>query len=470
MPKFRKATADQVMAKRGQHTKSAANGTAMVKGFTAPPSWNKESRSARFVMTSESEDRYADIIVQSGIDTDNFMRNPQGLLFHNSRSWPIGQWSDVKKILSGRPKRTEGVLNFLPEGTDDDADRAARHVSVGSIRTVSIGFIPDWEEIDFILDDDDDWTGGFRFNKCELIECSVVPIPANPDALVKDAGEDMTLARNLVEHVLDTYAKTPEGLLVPMDLYRQKHMDLVGNRKSYVVDKAFSVETKEFTPASAMKLAATTDDEAKAFIGAKVTPDPANSENKDWPWDVLAKAEGEVVNSYIVNHGENKGVHGLWVEFLTDDYSGMFRGIKAERFLLTSKQDESEEKDIEEPTDTAPEPEMKDVEENVDADEKDADEDLTVPKSVEIGVDVDISGLKAAEEAVDRTSAKVDTLIAKIVRIFGGGTEKIVERIEPEMEPKKEIPPPTEEEKAAAREKAAAVRQRFVEKGLIAAE
>lgn len=351
MPKFRKASADEVQAKRKDHVRDSDRGLVMVKGFKSPPSWNKEARSAKFVMTSESIDRYQDIVVQAGLNIERFMENPQGLLFHNSRSWPCGLWSDVTKVLGGRPKRTEGVLNFLPEGTDEDADRAARHVAVGSIRTVSIGFKPNWDDIDYILDDDDDWTGGFRYNSSELLECSLVPIPAQPDALVKSAGGDMVLARSLIEEILDTYAKTPEGLLIPMDEYRAKHFDLAGNRSTFVIDKELAPVAKAFVPvAEMMTLDAKTEEEAAKFVGAKVTVKADHPKNKEWPFvDALAKATGEVVASYIVEEGPKKGVHGLWVEFLTDEYSGMFRGIEAERFLLAEvKSEESKDEPAEE--------------------------------------------------------------------------------------------------------------------------
>ncbi|MER9768881.1 hypothetical protein NKJ09_22775 [Mesorhizobium sp. M0189] len=338
MAKFRKASADEAQAKRKDHVRDSDRGLVMVKGFKSPPSWNKDTRSARFIMTSESVDRYRDIVVQAGLDIDRFLENPQGLLFHNSRSWPCGLWSDVTKVLSGRPKRTEGNLDFLPEGTDEDADRAARHVAAGSLRTVSIGFKPNWEDIDFILDDDDDWTGGFRYNSSELLECSLVPIPAQPDALVKDAGGDLTLARELIEEILDTYAKTPEGLLVPMDEYRAKHFDLGASRSTFIIDKSLAPAARTFVPAADMELKATTDAEAAAFVGAKVTVNPAHAENKNYPFsDCLDKATGEVIDSWIVPEGENKGVHALAVEFLTDAWSGMFRGIKADRFLLAEK-------------------------------------------------------------------------------------------------------------------------------------
>lgn len=210
---------------RKDSAKDVGGKSVIVKGktFKAPASWNAEKRTARFTMTSEAVDRYGDIVVQSGMDITRFMENPQGLVFHNSRSWPIGNWSDITKNLTGRPKRTEGTLNFLPEGVEPDADRAARHVAAGSIKTVSIGFSPDWDAVELILDDDEEWVTGLKFNKSELLECSLVPIPAQPDALVKDAGGDWGLAKELIEEVLDTWAKTPEGILIPLADYEREY-------------------------------------------------------------------------------------------------------------------------------------------------------------------------------------------------------------------------------------------------------
>lgn len=461
MLKFKKASADEVRAKRKEHVKDLSAGTAMMKGFKAPPSWNKDTRSARFIMSSESVDRYRDIVVQSGIDTTAFEANPQGLLFHNSRGWPIGLWSDITKILSGRPKRTEGVLNFLPEGTDADADRAARHVEAGTMRTVSIGFIPDWEDVDFILDEEEDWTGGFRFNKCELIECSLVPIPAQPDAMVKDASGDMKLARELIEDILDTYTKTPEGLLVPLDAYREKHLELGGNRTSIIVDKSL-LQAVKFVAPKDMKISASTNDEAKAFIGAKVALDQKHAENKDVV-EHWAKDSGEVIDSWIVPEGEFKGVHALAVEFITTHgISGMLRGAKAERFLLIKSDDEGDP-DEEDPDDQD-DPEV----------EGDAVEDPETEESKSMTIKLNVgSNVVETRKQVEELESTIDRVIGKFAKLFGRSTKDNapIEKKEPELTVEPEVrEPPTEAEITAAKARAAAIRERLIAKAMISAE
>lgn len=446
MAKFKRVSADEAQSKRKEFLKDTASGMAMLKGFKAPPSWDKENRSARFIMTSEAVDRYADIVVQAGLDIENFLKNPTALMFHNSRDWPIGNWSDVTKILSGRPKRTEGNLNFLPEGVDEDADRAARHVAAGSIRTVSIGFIPDWDEVDFILDDDEDWTGGFRFNKSELIECSLVPIPANPQAVVKDAAGDFKLARDMIEDILDTYAKTPEGMLISLDEYRAKHMDLVGNRTSIVVDKNLMPAVRSFVPKDDRKLNAATKDEAAAFVGASVIFDPADTRNKEGLAVEWANDIGEVVASYVVEEGEKKGVHALFVEFINErGLSGMMRGVEADRFLLVKEaEDEPDDNDdtMEDDAGSA---------KSSDSEAMDDGEDGCEPKAVENGLSVSVelnteaasNSIKELSAEIDEVRVKAESMLSKLKSLFGFGEHKDSPRIEPEITI--EIP---EEEKA----------------------
>lgn len=236
MPNTKKMSIDEILSKRQGHIRSTSRGEAIVKAVRSPRSWNPTERSARFVMTSESTDRYGDIVSQNGAQLDRFLENPVALLFHNSRGWPIGKWSDVEVKLSGRPKRMEGKLNFMGAGLDPDADRAAIHVENDTIRTVSIGFIP--MEAEAIRGPEGEWMG-INFTLWELVECSLVPIPANPDALIKGAGGDTRMLRDFVEDVLDNWAKTPEGLFLPIDEYQKLYKTTV---EKIAVDKVTKTE------------------------------------------------------------------------------------------------------------------------------------------------------------------------------------------------------------------------------------
>jgi hypothetical protein len=216
----------------GGHTRDTDRGLAVIKAARSqPPSWDPEARTARFVMSTQQVDRYGDIVMTDGIDTREFDRNPVGLTFHNSRTWPVAKWANLEKILKGRPARLEGDFILLPaDGPIPEIDQTAWMIANGGIKACSIGFIPDWDEVEVVLDENENWSG-YKFLKSELLECSVCAIPANPGALVKSADGDMKLARELIEEVLDSYAKDPvTGSLIERSLFEKTYESLARDR------------------------------------------------------------------------------------------------------------------------------------------------------------------------------------------------------------------------------------------------
>lgn len=482
MPKFKRVSADEAQAvakaKRKDLVRDTSGGTSILKAAKAPASWNDTQRSARFVMTTEQVDRYGDIVVTAGGDLTEFNRNPVGLLFHNSRTWPVARWANIEVLSRTRPPRMEGDFVVLPSGGPvKEVDQAAWMIANGGITACSIGFNPNWDEVEMILDEEQEWFTGFKFNAWELLECSVCPIPANAGALVKSAQGDFNMAQELLEDVLDNWVKTPEGLLLSRSDFEATHKGISNARSIHFVDRNLAAGTKAFVGREDAEIKATNDVEAAEFIGAKVVFDPAHPENKGWPFDVLAKASGEVIASFIVDNGPNKGVHGLWVEYLEVDYSGMFRGIKAERFLLVPK---SEDKPVEEPCDTTGDDTVKDpCDDPPDMDDPEMDETSESEKSLKtaLKIDVDASGIleatkniEALGETVTRTEKRVESLFERIRKLFPGKVAT-TEKIEPKLiDPPLELRAPTEDEVTKIKGRAAAMRQRLIEKGMIAAE
>ena len=85
------ASVDEFMSKRQATVGKTTGGQeAVFKGFVAPASYDPAKRAADFVMSSETVDRMGDIVRQEGLDLTRFLANPQGLLFHSSRTFPIG--------------------------------------------------------------------------------------------------------------------------------------------------------------------------------------------------------------------------------------------------------------------------------------------------------------------------------------------------------------------------------------------
>lgn len=229
---------DEFLNERKAFVKS---GDVLVKApRVAPPSWDASSRTVRFVMSSQMEDRDKDIIVQAGLKIDRFVDNPVALMMHRSGDFPVGTWKDVEQQLNGRPPRTEGTLALMKEGVEPNADRVAAHIAAGTIKACSIGFIPKTvvrrPRPDTVPADTYYWAG-YEIREAELVECSPVTVPSNPAALAKAASDGDVLAREVIEEVLDTWTLTKEGLLMPRKEYEEAHRSASGNKTSIVVPK-----------------------------------------------------------------------------------------------------------------------------------------------------------------------------------------------------------------------------------------
>ncbi len=127
-----------------------------------------------FVLSDATVDRYGDVVEPAGWDLRWFKKNPIALFGHSSAE-PIGTWSDVR-VEGGKLK---GKLNFAAEGTSARIDELRRLVEQGILRAVSVGFRPlDAEPIDAKRP-----YGPQKYTKQELLETSLVSVPANPAAL-----------------------------------------------------------------------------------------------------------------------------------------------------------------------------------------------------------------------------------------------------------------------------------------------
>ena len=104
------------------------------------------------------------------------------------------------------------------------AERLALHFEAGSMRACSIGFLPKAVERRDVPEDKRDsyYYPGYKILEAELVECSPCGVPSNPAALAKAAAGGDTFARDLIEDILDNWARNPEsGLLVPREEYEK---------------------------------------------------------------------------------------------------------------------------------------------------------------------------------------------------------------------------------------------------------
>jgi HK97 family phage prohead protease/HK97 family phage major capsid protein len=146
-----------------------------------------------YVLSDATLDRYGDRIDPKGWVTTNFNRNPIALFNHDAK-FPIGKWTNVKSDGS----RLVGKLKLAEAGTSQRIDEIISLVRQGILKAVSVGF----QAIDKEPLKDGN---GIYYKKQELLEASIVSVPANPASvqLARSMGTSAeTLSLVFGEHAL----------------------------------------------------------------------------------------------------------------------------------------------------------------------------------------------------------------------------------------------------------------------------
>jgi len=124
----------------------------------------------RFIASTSSVDRQGDSIDQNGWILDNFKNNPVILWAHRYDELPVGKAINIEVI--------KGELVFdMVFATHEKAKEVKKLVDDGMLNTTSVGFMA--------LE-----RNGHIITRAELLEISIVPVPANQDALAQRAMLD----------------------------------------------------------------------------------------------------------------------------------------------------------------------------------------------------------------------------------------------------------------------------------------
>jgi len=137
-----------------------------------------QERTVRFVASDETVDRYGDVIMADGWQLDQFARNPIFLWMH-SHAAPIGTVPEIKVW----GQRLLARVKFAAPGVSELAVSLWALVKAQVLRAVSVGFTVNSEKDFEPIRDDNDRVTGFRYLRQELLELSLVSVPANPNAL-----------------------------------------------------------------------------------------------------------------------------------------------------------------------------------------------------------------------------------------------------------------------------------------------
>lgn len=137
-----------------------------------------EKRSLDVIASTTAIDSYGEIVVQDW-DLKRYLNNPVVLFGHSAWDMPIGHASNVRV----ENNQLLATLHLVDEKANPMAERVWQGVKQGSLRAVSVGFRtkgnPSTAEVNgkpvLML------TGN------ELVEISIVAIPANPEAIALQA-------------------------------------------------------------------------------------------------------------------------------------------------------------------------------------------------------------------------------------------------------------------------------------------
>lgn len=166
------------------------------------------TRTVEFVASDESRDAHGTVVSIKGWDLRRF--NANGIIGyqHNVYGDLCGN-SDPDRVIGTGEARIEGKqlivrITFEPAEINPLAERIFQKVLYGTLKAVSVGFLPigrgHWGEGD---EAEDGENATYYYAGQELLEVSVVNIPSNKNALRRSLRSNTVDALNFIYRALD---------------------------------------------------------------------------------------------------------------------------------------------------------------------------------------------------------------------------------------------------------------------------
>jgi len=141
-------------------------------------------RKMTFVASDATKDTYGTVLLPSGWDLDRFNKNPIIGYMHD-----VHYSNDPDAIIGkGRAWVEDGErlmveVEFEPEGMNKKADKVWKKLEYGTLNAVSVGFAAFEGRWGVGEEAPGKPNETYYYTRMELLEVSVVAIPANPNAL-----------------------------------------------------------------------------------------------------------------------------------------------------------------------------------------------------------------------------------------------------------------------------------------------
>lgn len=134
---------------------------------------DEDARVIRGIATTPTPDRMGDIVEPLGVE----FKNPLPLLWQHRSDKPVGSVKFDKPTKAGITFEARIEKMDEPGTLKDRLDEAWQSVKMGLVKAVSIGF----RSLEEAYDRE---KGGWHFLRTEVMELSLVTIPANADATI----------------------------------------------------------------------------------------------------------------------------------------------------------------------------------------------------------------------------------------------------------------------------------------------
>ena len=210
--------------------------------FTVKASKNLPYGQVEVLVSNSATDRHGESIEMTGIDIKQVQRNPVVLWAHDYQSLPIGKILKLWKSGTDLMARIEFMYNIV-----DFADIVYKLIMAGTLNAVSIGGIVKEYGVQNGI------TDYSKIAKLEMVELSVVPVGAHPDALVTSkALENINVTKDIfesqyadfvksatispqVDDLIERHIETSKALLKALELVKNDSMDSEGETATRII-------------------------------------------------------------------------------------------------------------------------------------------------------------------------------------------------------------------------------------------
>ena len=169
---------------------------------------DETARTETSFITTECVDRDKEIVVARGVDLRQFQKNPVVPFAHTYDSLPVGRCLWLKRESRGKGEGILAKTQYAAPPADWQGDwfpsAVFALIQQGVLKGKSIGFLP--LEARPPKEDEikgrPDWAGArLIFPKSVLLEYSIAPVPANPDALVQAVGKGLKIPQRMLDEM-----------------------------------------------------------------------------------------------------------------------------------------------------------------------------------------------------------------------------------------------------------------------------